>query len=127
MNKTRFENQFVASFTNVVTLEESVRCYERRPRCLQYRGWCKAGLEFGFCSELNDLPDTPSEEHPLFEVTTFVYPKNVSKGLGIFDHFNRMRATKTLKCEHNKRLIMKTVITSNNVYKTCRFGRFAWI
>ncbi len=69
---------FIICHSKLFFLEESVRCYERRPRCLQYRGWCKAGLEFGFCSELNDLPDTPSEEHPLFEVTTFVYPKNVS-------------------------------------------------
>ncbi len=61
-------------------LEKSFRCYERRMSCLKQRGWCKTGprSEFGFCSEINEISDTPNYEHPLFEVPTFVFPKTVS-------------------------------------------------
>jgi hypothetical protein len=57
--------------------ETNFRCYERRRRCLKSRGWCKAGLDFGFCSEINELPDTPRDDHPLFEVLTFLLQKTV--------------------------------------------------
>ena len=52
--------------------ERGVKCYERRLRCLKHRGWCYAGRnrEFGFCNEINELPDTPDADDPLFEVQT---------------------------------------------------------
>ena len=54
-----------------------MKCYERRLRCLKHRGWCYAGRnrEFGFCNEINELPDTPDADDPLFEVQTFILPK----------------------------------------------------
>ena len=45
-----------------------------------YKGWCYTGNgEFGYCSEINELPDTPDSVHPLLEVQTFILPKEVSK------------------------------------------------
>ena len=46
---------------------------------LKLTGWCYTGNgEFGYCSEINDLPDTPDAVHPLLEVQTFILPKEVS-------------------------------------------------
>ena len=92
-------------------IEQGIKCYERRKRCIQFRGtnlntffvvcldlsnllrlkllfltsflkltgWCYTGNgEFGYCSEINDLPDTPDAVHPLLEVQTFILPKEVS-------------------------------------------------
>ena len=46
---------------------------------MKLTGWCYTGNgEFGYCSEINDLPDTPDAVHPLLEVQTFILPKEVS-------------------------------------------------
>ena len=58
-------------------LERNVKCYERRKRCYDRFGWCYAGDEWGFCNEINYLPDEPDSEDPLFEVPTFIYPREV--------------------------------------------------
>ena len=44
---------------------------------MTYTGWCYAGenREFGYCNEMYQLPDTPDSEDPLFEVPTFILPK----------------------------------------------------
>ena len=45
---------------------DTFTCYEERPECLAEFGWCRVragtgGLaDYGFCSEVNYLPDTPS-------------------------------------------------------------------
>ena len=46
---------------------DTFTCHEERPSCLAEFGWCrvKAGgggglADYGFCSEVNYLPDTPS-------------------------------------------------------------------
>ena len=64
-------------------LERNVKCYERRKRCYDRFGWCYAGDEWGFCNEINYLPDEPDSEDPLFEVSTFIYPKEVRPGTEI--------------------------------------------
>ncbi len=69
----------MALFTTISV--QDVKCYERRKRCIKTRGWCKAGLEYGYCSEINELPDTPAFRHPLFEVPTFILPKQVVRVL----------------------------------------------
>jgi hypothetical protein len=66
-------------------LEKSINCYERRPRCFSSIGWCYTSVQnkdmpssWGFCSEKNELPDAPADAHPLFEVPTFPFPKEVN-------------------------------------------------
>ena len=58
-------------------LERNVKCYERRKSCYDRFGWCYAGDEWGFCNEINYLPDEPDSEDPLFEVPTFINPREV--------------------------------------------------
>ena len=56
-----------------------IKCYERRKKCLEARGWCYTeNGEYGYCNEINELPDTPDPTHPLFEVQTFILPKEVN-------------------------------------------------
>lgn len=57
--------------------ERNVKCYERRKKCYERFGWCYAADEWGFCNEINYLPDEPDDEDPLFEVPTFIWPKEV--------------------------------------------------
>ena len=72
--------------TVVACTGKGVRCYERRRHCLKHFGWCSAiGAEgyrditaYGYCSEVNFLPDRVDNSHPLFEVGTFIYPKSVN-------------------------------------------------
>ena len=54
-----------------------MKCYERRKKCYERFGWCYAADEWGFCNEINYLPDEPDDEDPLFEVPTFIWPKEV--------------------------------------------------
>ncbi len=57
---------------------DSWRCYERRRHCLEQFGWCRVdGIEYGYCSETNYLPDKPAAQHPLTETLTFVKPAQV--------------------------------------------------
>ena len=70
-------------------LERNVKCYERRKRCYDRFGWCYAGDEWGFCNEINYLPDEPDSEDPLFEVPTFIYPREVR--LQTFKRFSILR------------------------------------
>ena len=58
-------------------LERIVKCYERRKKCYERFGWCYAADEWGFCNEINYLPDEPDDEDPLFEVPTIIWPKEV--------------------------------------------------
>ena len=59
-----------------------IKCYERRKKCLEARGWCYTeNGEYGYCNEINELPDTPDPTHPLFEVQTFILPKEVNTNL----------------------------------------------
>ena len=55
-----------------------MKCYERRKKCYERFGWCYAADEWGFCNEINYLPDEPDDEDPLFEVPTFIWPKEVA-------------------------------------------------
>ena len=65
------------SFNNFI--ETPIKCYERRKKCLEARGWCYTeNGEYGYCNEINELPDTPDPTHPLFEVQTFILPKEVN-------------------------------------------------
>ena len=57
--------------------ERNVKCYERRKKCYERFGWCYAGDEWGFCNEVSYLPDEPDSDDPLFEVPTFIWPKEV--------------------------------------------------
>ena len=70
-------------------LERNVKCYERRKRCYDRFGWCYAGDEWGFCNEINYLPDEPDSEDPLFEVSTFINPREVR--LQTFKRFSILR------------------------------------
>ena len=70
-------------------LERNVKCYERRKRCYDRFGWCYAGDEWGFCNDINYLPDEPDSEDPLFEVPTFIYPREVR--LQTFKRFSILR------------------------------------
>ena len=70
-------------------LERNVKCYERRKRCYDRFGWCYAGDEWGFCNEINYLPDEPDSEDPLFEVSTFIYPKEVRPGTEIVKNLKK--------------------------------------
>ena len=76
-------------------LERNVKCYERRKRCYDRFGWCYAGDEWGFCNEINYLPDEPDSEDPLFEVSTFIYPREVR--LQTFKRFSILRLSR-LSC-----------------------------
>ena len=72
--------------------EKGLKCYERRSRCLKHRGWCYAGRnrEFGFCNEIVELPDTPDPEDPLFEVPTFILPKQDCKSANLVSSESRI-------------------------------------
>ena len=72
---------FLYSSTNLILSERNVKCYERRKKCYERFGWCHAGDEWGFCNEINYLPDTPIGDDPLFEVPTFIWPKEVNNRL----------------------------------------------
>ena len=61
----------------VLFLERNVKCYERRKKCYERFGWCYADDTWGFCNEINYLPDEPDDEDPLFEVPTIIWPKEV--------------------------------------------------
>ena len=61
----------------IVFLERNVKCYERRKKCYERFGWCYADDTWGFCNEINYLPDEPDDEDPLFEVPTIIWPKEV--------------------------------------------------
>jgi len=76
-SKIKNKQFFTSSSLYPLNLVVSRRCFERRRRCLADRGWCFAGVEFGFCGEINELPDTPKDDHPLFEVETTILPKSV--------------------------------------------------
>ena len=60
-----------------MAFENIDKCYERRKKCYERFGWCYAADEWGFCNEINYLPDEPDDEDPLFEVPTFIWPKEV--------------------------------------------------
>ena len=64
----------------------AIKCYERRPSCLKKRGWCHAGQDFGFCSDINAVPDIPDAIYPLLEVQTFILPKEVIVWSFLFSH-----------------------------------------
>ena len=67
----------VATLEFLDQTQKGLRCYERRKRCIELRGWCQAGKEYGYCSEINEIPDTPDVTYPLFEVQTNILPKEV--------------------------------------------------
>ena len=50
-------------------MADTFTCYEERPECLSEFGWCRVrggvgAAPYGFCNEVNYLPDTPSYRCP---------------------------------------------------------------
>lgn len=74
-------SRIIASLIENVDLEKSLKCYERRRKCLKHRGWCYTDQEYGYCSELNEIPDTPDPVQPLMEIQTFILPKETCKNV----------------------------------------------
>ena len=72
--KSELDKEFISCLISAVN---AMKCYERRPSCLKKRGWCHAGQDFGFCSDINAVPDIPDSIYPLLEVQTFILPKEV--------------------------------------------------